>query len=301
MGDHVAQAGSEVNAKHLRFDFSHFEAMTREELKKVEARVNEMVLEALPITVQELPIDEAKKLGAEAQFGEKYGDVVRVVKMGDYSIEFCGGTHLTNTAEIGLFKLISESGVAAGTRRIEAVTGAGVLNYIAEKDALIEKNAVSLKANNVNEIDMKAEQLSNELRDTKKKLEALNAKMATGKLDDVLKNKVEIGGVTVICGQVDGLSGGDLRTLGDNLKDKMDCGIAVLASVADGKIAFLATATKEAVAKKVHAGMVIKEITAIAGGSGGGKPDMAQGGGKDETKIGEALSKVQAIIEAQIG
>ena len=260
-----------------------------------------MVLEALSIDVKELPIDEAKKLGAEAQFGEKYGDVVRVVKMGDYSIEFCGGTHLTNTAEIGLFKLISESGVAAGTRRIEAVTGAGVLSYIAEKDALIEKTAVSLKANNVNEIDMKAEQLANELRDTKKKLEALNAKMAGSKIDDVLKNKVEIGGVTVVCGQVDGLSGGDLRTLGDNLKDKMDCGIAVLASVADGKIAFLATATKAAVAKKVHAGLVIKEITAIAGGSGGGKPDMAQGGGKDESKIGEALLKVQAIIEAQIG
>ena len=301
LGDHVAQAGSEVNAKHLRFDFSHFEAMTKEELKKVEARVNEMILSCLPINVQELPIDEAKKLGAEAQFGEKYGDVVRVVKMGDYSIEFCGGTHLTNTAEIGLFKLISESGVAAGTRRIEAVTGAGVLEYIAEKDALIEKTAVSLKANNVNEIDMKAEQLASELRDTKKKLEVMNAKMAGSKLDDALKNKVEIGGVSVVVARVDGLAGGDLRTLGDNIKDKIGTGIAVLASLADGKIAFLATATKDAVAKKVHAGMVIKEITAIAGGSGGGKPDMAQGGGKDEAKISEALSKVAGIIESQIG
>ncbi len=301
LGGHVAQAGSEVNAKHLRFDFSHFEAMTGEELSLVEKKVNEAILAAMPITVRELPIDEAKKLGAEAQFGEKYGETVRVVSMGDYSVEFCGGTHLTNTAEAGLFKLISESGVAAGTRRIEAVTGAGVLDYIAKKDELIAKTAQALKANNVNEIDMKAEQLSAEVKDTKKKLEALNAKMASGKLDDVLKNKVEIGGVTVVCGRVDGLAAGDLRTLGDNLKDKMDCGIAVLASYTDDKIAFLATATKDALAKGVHAGKVIKEITQLAGGSGGGKPDMAQGGGKDESKINDALAAVGGIVEAQLG
>ncbi len=301
LGDHVAQAGSEVNAKHLRFDFSHFEAMTTEQLLDAEKKVNDAILSALPITVRELPIDEAKKLGAEAQFGEKYGDVVRVVSMGDYSVEFCGGTHLTNTSGIGLFKLISESGVAAGTRRIEAVTGEGVLEYIAKKDALIERTAAALKANNINEIDMKAEQLSQEVKDVKKKLEALNAKMASGKLDDVLKNKVEIGGITVVCGRVDGLAAGDLRTLGDSLKDKIGCGIAVLASHSEDKIAFLATATKDAVAKGVHAGMVIKQITQIAGGSGGGKPDMAQGGGKDESKISEALSKVNSIIEAQLG
>ncbi len=301
LGDHVAQAGSEVNSKHLRFDFSHFEAMTREELALAEKKVNEAVLAALPVKVQQLPIEEAKKLGAEAQFGEKYGDVVRVVSMGDYSVEFCGGTHLTNTANVGLFKLISESGVAAGTRRIEAVTGEGVLEYIAKKDALIEKTAIALKANNVSEIDMKAEQLAAEAKDLKKKLEAMNAKMASGKLDDVLKNKVEINGVFVAAARVDGLAAGDLRTLGDNLKDKLGCGIAVLASFTDGKIAFLATATKDAVAKGVHAGKVIKEITALAGGSGGGKPDMAQGGGKDEGKIDEALSAAEGIIKAQLG
>ncbi len=301
LGSHVAQAGSEVNAKHLRFDFSHFEAMTGEELALVEKKVNDAILAALPVTVRELPIEEAKKLGAEAQFGEKYGETVRVVAMGDYSVEFCGGTHLKNTAEAGLFKLISESGVAAGTRRIEAVTGAGVLEYIAKKDELIAKTAQALKANNVNEIDMKAEQLSAEVKDTKKKLEALNAKMASGKLDDVLKNKVEIGGVTVVCARVDGLAAGDLRTLGDSLKDKIGCGIAVLASFADDKIAFLATATKDALSKGVHAGKVIKEITQIAGGSGGGKPDMAQGGGKDESKIDAALAAVSGIIEAQLG
>ncbi len=301
LGSHVAQAGSEVNSKHLRFDFSHFEAMTGDELKLAEKKVNEAILSALPITVRELPIEEAKKLGAEAQFGEKYGDVVRVVAMGDYSVEFCGGTHLKNTAEIGLFKLISESGVAAGTRRIEAVTGEGVLEYIAKRDELIAKTASALKANNINEIDMKAEQLSAEVKDIKKKLEALNAKMASGKLDDILKNKVEIGGVAVACGQVDGLSAGDLRTLGDSLKEKMGCSIAVLASGSEEKIAFLATATKDAVAKGIHAGKIIKEITAIAGGSGGGKPDMAQGGGKDKDKISEALGAASKIIEEQLG
>lgn len=301
LGEHVAQAGSEVNAKHLRFDFSHFEAMTPQELALTERKVNDAILAALPITVKELPIEEAKKLGAEAQFGEKYGDVVRVVSMGDYSVEFCGGTHLTNTANAGLFKLISESGVAAGTRRIEAVTGEGVLGYIAAKDALIERTAAALKANNINEIDKKAEQTAIELKDCKKKIEALNAKMASGKIDDVLKNKTEIDGITVVCGQVDGLAGNDLRTLGDNLKDKIGTGIAVLASNTDGKIAFLATATKDAVSKGVHAGMVIKQITQIAGGSGGGKPDMAQGGGKDAGKIADALAAVNEIIRTQIG
>ncbi len=301
LGDHVAQAGSEVNSKHLRFDFSHFEAMTKEELELAEKKVNDAVLEAMDIIVRELPINEAKKLGAEAQFGEKYGDVVRVVSMGDYSVEFCGGTHLTNTANVGLFKLISESGVAAGTRRIEAVTGSGVMEYIASRDALIERTAAAVKANNVNEIDKKAEQLAAELKETKKKLEALSAKMASGKIDDVIKGKLEIGGISVVCGRADGLSGNDLRNLGDNIKDKIGTGIAVLASVADGKIAFLATATKDAVAKGVHAGMVIKEITKLAGGSGGGKPDMAQGGGKDIDKVDEAIAAAKDIITAQLG
>ncbi|MDD6735761.1 MAG: alanine--tRNA ligase [Clostridiales bacterium] len=300
LGEHVAQAGSEVNAKHLRFDFSHFEAMTREELELTEKKVNDAILAAMPVTVRELPIDEAKKLGAEAQFGEKYGDIVRVVSMGDYSVEFCGGTHLTNTANAGLFKLISESGVAAGTRRIEAVTGQGVLDYIAARDGLIERTAAALKANNVNEIDRKAEQTSAEVRELKKTLGAMNAKMASGKLDEVLKNSVEIKGITVVCGQVDGLAAGDLRTLGDSIKDKIGSGIAVLGAETEGRIVFLATATKDAVKAGVHSGKVIKEITQIAGGSGGGKPDMAQGGGKDASKIAEALGAAAGIIEAQL-
>lgn len=301
LGGHVAQAGSEVNSKHLRFDFSHFEAMTKEELEETEKKVNQAVLKAMPITIRELPIDEAKKLGAEAQFGEKYGDVVRVVSMGDYSVEFCGGTHLENTANVGLFKLISEGGVAAGTRRIEAVTGTGVLEYIKNKDALIEKTAAALKANNPLEIDKKAEQLSGETKELRRQIDAMNAKLAQGKLGEVLENKIEIKGVSLICARVDGLSANDLRTLGDDIKAKTKGAAVVLASNTDGKITFLAMATKEAVDAGIHSGMIIKEITAIAGGSGGGKPDMAQGGGKDASKIDEALSKVSEIAAAQIG
>ncbi len=300
LGTHVAQAGSLVNKDHLRFDFSHFEAMTKDELKIVEEKVNNAILSALPIVVKELPIDEAKKLGATAQFGEKYGDVVRVVSMGDYSVEFCGGTHLNNTAEAGLFKLISESGVAAGTRRIEAVTGEGVLRYIKENDALIERTAAALKTNLLNEIDKKAEALIGEAKETARKLEALNAKLAGGKADDVLAKAKEIEGVKMAVARVDGLSVPDLRTMGDKLKDAMDTGVAVLASLTDGKLMFLATATKSAVEKGVHAGNIIKEVTKLAGGSGGGKPDMAQGGGKDPSKTDEALSAVEAIVSAQI-
>ncbi|MEE1043648.1 MAG: alanine--tRNA ligase-related protein, partial [Clostridia bacterium] len=212
LGDHVAQAGSEVTAQHLRFDFSHFEAMTDVELKEVEKKVNDAILDAMPIVVKELPIDEAKKLGAEAQFGEKYGDVVRVVAMGDYSVEFCGGTHLSNTAQAGLFKLLSESGVAAGTRRIEAVTGQGVLDYIALKDNLIASTALALKTNLLNEIDKKAEALVAESKADKKKLEELNAKAVNSKLGDVMNNSKNVAGVDIVTLQVDGLAVNDLRT-----------------------------------------------------------------------------------------
>ena len=300
LGSHVAQAGSEVTAKHLRFDFSHFEAMTAEQLAEVEAKVNDAILAAMPINVQELPIDEAKKLGATAQFGEKYGDVVRVVSMGDYSVEFCGGTHLANTAEAGLFKLLSESGVAAGTRRIEAVTGAGVLEYIKEKDALIARTAAALKTNLLGEIDKKAEAVVSESKESARKLEALNAKLAGGKADEIMSGAKEVNGVTIVVGRADGLSVPDLRTMGDKIKESIDCGVAVLASLTDGKLMFLASATKNAVAKGVHAGNIIREVTKLAGGSGGGKPDMAQGGGKDASKTDEALAAVEALVAAQI-
>lgn len=299
LGAHVAQAGSFVNDKHLRFDFSHFSAMTREELADVERRVNNAIMEAMPVKVQELPIEEAKKLGATAQFGEKYGDVVRVVSMGDYSIEFCGGCHLKNTAQAGLFKILSESGVAAGTRRIEAVTGCGVLNYIHEKDSLIEKTAEALKAN-VSELEARAESVMAEMKELKRNLESAKAKLASGKADDIMSGKRTVSGVDIITSKTEGLSAADLRAMGDTIKSKIECGAVVLSNNTDGKIIFLAMATDAAVKKGVHAGNIIREVTKIAGGSGGGKPDMAQGGGKDAAKIDEALSAVGKIIETQV-
>ncbi len=298
LGSHVSQAGSYVCADRLRFDFSHFEAMTADEIKSAEEKVNNAILEAMDIVIRELPIEEAKKLGATAQFGEKYGDVVRVVSMGDYSVEFCGGCHLTNTAQAGLFKIISESGVAAGTRRIEAVTGRGVIEYIQTNDILIETVAEALKANK-HDVEKKAESVVNELREIRKNMEAMKAKLASGKATDVMASKKVVNGVDVFCAQVDGMSVNDMRNMGDKIKSKFECAVAVLASNTDGKIMFMAMATKEAVGKGVHAGNIIREVTKIAGGSGGGKPDMAQGGGKLATKIDDALAAVDDVIAEQ--
>ena len=301
LGTHVAQAGSLVNSEHLRFDFSHFEAMSTEELQKVEDKVNEMVLSALPIVTEELPIEEAKKLGATAQFGEKYGDTVRVVSMGDYSVEFCGGTHLTNTSQIGLFKLISEGGVAAGVRRIEAVTGEGVVRYIKEKDELIKNTAKVLKTNLLNEIDKKAEVLIFEHKELQKELDKIKSAMAATKAKDILAGIKHIGDIELVTAQLDGMTANDLKTAADEAKEKINCGVVVLASNTDDKISFVAMATKDAVAKGAHAGNIIKEITPICDGRGGGKPDMAQGGGKDASKIDNALAYVDEVIKKQLG
>lgn len=299
LGSHVAQAGSFVNENHLRFDFSHFSAMTKEELKETEMKVNNAIMEALPIVIRELPIDEAKKLGAAAQFGEKYGEIVRVVSMGDYSIEFCGGCHLDNTAQAGLFKILSESGVAAGTRRIEAVTGCGVLKYIDDKDKLIERTSEALKAN-MSEVDTKAEAVMAEIKELKRQLESAKAKLASGKADDIMSGKKTINGVELIVAKTDGLSVPDMRAMGDTIKEKLDCGVLVLSGNTSGKIMFLAMATDAAVKKGVHAGNIIREVTKLAGGSGGGKPDMAQGGGKDAAKTDDALAAVEEIIKTQV-
>lgn len=300
LGSHVAQAGSLVTADRLRFDFSHFEAMTTEQIKEAEAIVNAKILEAIDVTVQELPIDEAKKLGAIALFGEKYGDVVRVVSIGDYSVEFCGGTHLTNSSQCGLFKIISEGGVAAGVRRIEAITGQGVLNYIADRDNLIKNTAAALKTNLLNEIDKKAEAVMNDSKALEKQLADSNAEIAAMRSKSMLDNVKDINGVSVLTVRVDGMSVKDMKTLADTTKSQLTNGVVVLGAETDGKITFIAMAMKEAVAKGAHSGNIIKEITAIAGGRGGGKPDMAQGGGKDATKIDEALAKVEEIVAGQI-
>lgn len=300
LGSHVAQAGSLVTSSRLRFDFSHFEAMTNEQIDEVEIKVNNAILDCLPVTVRELPIDEARKLGATAQFGEKYGDVVRVVSIGDYSIEFCGGTHLTNSARCGLFKLISESGVASGVRRIEAVTGSGVLDYIAEKDALIERTASALKTNLLNEIDKKAEAAMNEIKENHKNIESIKAKMAAAKTQDIMAGVKHIGDVEVLTAQIDGTAADGLKNIADTFKEKVEKGVVVLASNTDGKITFVAMATKAAVEMGIHAGNIIKDITAVAGGRGGGKPDMAQGGGQDVSKIDDALSRVDDLVKEMI-
>ncbi len=300
LGAHVAQAGSLVSAEKLRFDFSHFEAMTPEQIKTVEGIVNEKILDAIDVDVKELPIDEAKKLGAIALFGEKYGDVVRVVSAGDYSVEFCGGTHLTNTAQCGLFKILSEGGVAAGVRRIEAITGGGVLKYIGERDALVDSLCSTLKTSEA-ELTHKAEGLMDDLKMAKRAAEAVAAQMANAKANNLMAAAREIGGVSLFVTQNDGASVDELKKMGDAVKERNSCCVVVLATNNDGKITFVAMATKEAVDRGVHAGKIIKEITAIAGGSGGGKPDMAQGGGRDADKIDNALAVVDEIVAKQIG
>ena len=298
LGVHVAQAGSEVNAQHLRFDFSHFEAMTGEQIKQVEKIVNNAVFDALDIVVKELPIDEAKKLGAEAQFGEKYGDVVRVVSMGDYSTEFCGGTHLTNTSQVGLFKILSESGVAAGVRRIEAITGANVLNYINEKESLIAKTADIIKAPNVNELDQRAERLMGELKESAKTIESMRAKLAKSAADDIMSNAKDVNGIKVIAARKEDMDMNELIVAAEQIRDKADGALAViLCGTKEDKISFICMANKAAVEKGVMAGNIIKGVCAITGGSGGGKPDMARGGGKDASKIDEALSAVCDFIK----
>ena len=300
LGSHVAQAGSLVESDRLRFDFSHFEAMTTEQIKQAEAIVNEKILESIDVTVQELPIEEAKKLGAIALFGEKYGDVVRVVSVGDYSVEFCGGTHLTNTAQCGLFKIISESGVAAGVRRIEAVTGKGVLEYINNSDRLIEKTAAALKINQINEIDHKAESVMAQCRELEKAVDSFKEKMAAAKANNIMTGIKHIGEISLITAQVDGMGADEMKSMADKIKAEVPNSVAVMGAETDGKITFVAMASKEAVKLGVHCGKIIKDITAVAGGRGGGKPDMAQGGGSDASKIDDALAKVDEIVAEQI-
>ncbi len=298
LGSHIEQAGSYVDENRLRFDFSHFEAVTKEQLQEIENKVNAAILAAYPIDIKNMSIADAKATGAMALFGEKYGDTVRVVNMGGYSIELCGGCHLTNTAQAGLCKILSEGGVAAGVRRIEAVTGEGVLRYIEEKNAVIANTAAALKATEL-ELVHRAEAVVNENKELARKLDAVSAQIANAKANDVLSAVKHIGEIDVITAQFDGVSIDDLRKMGDSVKDKLSVSACVFAANTDGKISFIAMATKDAVAKGVHCGKIIKEITAIAGGSGGGKPDSAQGGGKDADKIDNALALVDEIISAQ--
>lgn len=299
LGDHVHQAGSLVEPNKLRFDFSHFSAMTAEELKRVEDMTNRAILESMEVNVREMPIEEAKKLGAMALFGEKYGDTVRVVKVEDYSIEFCGGTHLKNTAQAGLVKILGESGVAAGVRRLEALTGEAAIRYYAEKENLLNEVSQALKASPQDSLK-KVEALGQELKNAEKEIEQLRNKLVSGEADGVISKAVEVKGVKVITARFDTLDIDGLRNTGDMLKNKLESGVVVLGSSYGEKVSFIVTATRDVLAKGVHSGNIIKEVAKLAGGGGGGRPDMAQAGGKDASKINDALKAAIPVIEAQI-
>lgn len=299
LGDHVHQAGSLVEPNKLRFDFSHFSAMTPEELKKVEDMTNEAILNSMEVDVKEMPIDEAKKLGAMALFGEKYGNTVRVVKVEDYSVELCGGTHLKNTAQAGLVKILGESGVAAGVRRLEALTGEEAIRYYTERENLLNEVSQALKAAPQDSLK-KVESLGQELKNAEKEIEHLRNKLVSGESESVLANAVEIKGVKVVMARFDTMDMEGLRNTGDMLKNKLGSGVIVLGSSYGDKVSFVVTATKDVVAKGIHSGNIIKEVAKTAGGGGGGRPDMAQAGGKDLSKIDEALKSAVSIVESQI-
>jgi alanyl-tRNA synthetase len=299
LGAHVEQKGSLVTPTRLRFDFAHFQSMTPEEIAKVEELVNKEIQAGLEVKTQIMGIEEAKKTGAMALFGEKYGDEVRVVSMGDFSVELCGGTHVANTSAITLFKIISEAGVAAGVRRIEALTGNNVLEYYRGLENQLHTVAKALKTTPA-EITDKIAHLQKELKELHSENESLKSKMAQESLGNVMDQVVEVKGVKVLASAVEGVDMNGLRDLGDQLKEKLGEGVVVLASAKDGKVSLLAMATQEAMNRGAHAGNLIKAAAAIVGGGGGGRPNMAQAGGKNPEKIGEAISKVQELVEDQL-
>ncbi|RHR05651.1 alanine--tRNA ligase [Pseudoflavonifractor sp. AF19-9AC] len=301
LGDHVHQAGSLVEEDRLRFDFTHFSAMTAEELAKVSAMVNEAVLEGYEIHTDVLPIEEAKKRGAIALFGEKYGDTVRVVDMGEgYSVEFCGGTHLDNTAKVGVFHISSEFSVASGVRRIEATTGRASLEVMNRNQEMLFQAAATLKAK-PGELRDKAEHLMAEMKDLKQLVEKFKSKDAMGEAERFLFAAHDVGGLKVLTSTVPDADAARLRSMGDFLRDKDPKVVAVLATVQGEKITFLAVCGKEAVQKGVKAGDIIKQVSAIAGGSGGGKPDSAMGGGKDPLMLDNALAMVDNVVSMKLG
>ena len=301
LGDHVHQAGSLVEPDRLRFDFTHFAAVTPEELDKIQSIVNDAILEGYPVEINEMPIDEARKKGAMALFGEKYGNIVRVVDMGGFSVELCGGTHLNNTAKAGSFRIMSEFSVASGVRRIEAVTGKETINVMIANQQKLYNLASALKVSNMSELETKAAAYVEELRETRRQIEAFKAKDAVNEAEHFLFGAKSVGGLKVITASLSNAGTDRLRSLGDFLRDKEPAVVAVLASVSDGKITFLAACGKDAVASGVKAGDIIKHITKICGGSGGGKPDSAMGGGKDVLKLDDALAAVDDFVAEKLG
>ena len=299
LGNHVEQKGSLVTPDRLRFDFAHFQPMTAEEIAQAEALVNKEISAALPVTTQVMSLEEAKKSGAMALFDEKYSENVRVVSMGDFSRELCGGTHVANTGVITAFKIVSESGIAAGVRRIEALTGEGVFAYYREQEAVLAEAAKLLKASPASVLE-KIGHLLAEVKALQSENESLKSKAAKDALGDVMDQIKEVKGVKVLAARVDGVDMNGLRDLGDQLKEKLGEGVVVLASAADGKVSLMATATDGAMKAGAHAGNLIKAIAVCVGGGGGGRPNMAQAGGKNPAGIDEALTKVTEVLEDQM-
>lgn len=299
LGTHVEQAGSSVNEDRLRFDFTHFSALTPEEIKKVEEIVNEQIQKNLAVKVENMPIEEARKTGAAALFGEKYGDIVRVVSMGDFSIEFCGGTHVSNTGVITAFKIISETGVAAGVRRIEALTAKGLMNYYSELEEKLHRAAKLLKAS-PDKLEEKITHVLAENKELRAEVESLKSKLAKDAMGDVTDQITEVKGLSLLAARIEGVDMNGLRELGDQMKEKLGEGVIVLASAVDGKVSLMAMATEGAVKQGAHAGNLIKGIASLVGGGGGGRPNMAQAGGKNPAGIDEAIGKVKEVLEAQL-
>ena len=299
LGTHVEQKGSYQDADRTRFDFSHFSAMTEDEITRVEALVNAKISEGLDVTTAIMSLDEAKKSGAMALFGEKYGDEVRVVRMGDFSTELCGGTHVSNTSKISAFKILSESGVAAGTRRIEAITGPAVFEYYADIEAKLNAAAAALKCQPT-DIEEKIAHLQKQLKEANSELESMKAKAAQAAVGDVMDSVVDVKGVKLLATSVAGVDMNGLRDLGDDLKNKLGEGVIVLASDNDGKVNLVVMATDGAQAKGAHAGNLVKAIAPKVGGGGGGRPNMAQAGGKNPAGIADALSEAKAVLEGMI-
>ena len=299
LGEHVEQAGSYVDSERLRFDFTHFQAMTPEEIKKVEELVNQQISKGLDVITKEMPLEEAKKSGAMALFGEKYSDIVRVVSMGDYSIELCGGTHVSNTSSISYFKIISESGISAGVRRIEALTGTGLMHYYEEMEQQFHEAAVNAKSE-PSLLAKKIESMNEEIKSLVSENEKLKAKMANESIGDISSQIVEVKGVKLLALQVSDVDMNGLRNLGDRLRNQIGGGVVVIVSTTSDRANVIVMADEDAVSKGAHAGNMIKEIAKLVGGGGGGRPNMAQAGGKNPTGATEAVKAAREILEKQL-
>lgn len=299
LGDHVNQAGSLVTPERLRFDVTHFEPISKEELKIVEEKVNRAILDALDINCEIMNIKDAKEKGAMALFGEKYGNEVRVVSMGDYSVELCGGTHLNNTSQVGLFKILSEGGVAAGVRRIEAITGKAVYDYLTNKEVVINDICAALKTKEDNLVQ-RAHTLVEENKSLAKELQDAKTKLNLQSVDSLLDSKVDVCGVNLLCAKFEGIDMNSLKETADSLRDKVGSGVVVLSNVVDNKVNFVVTATNDVISKGIHSGNIVREVAKIANGKGGGRPNMAQAGATDVSKVDEALSYASEVIKSQV-